>query len=229
MRHRTILLFALAFTLTANAQTYSFRYQDNGFTDYGDVQIYKWDADNSIGSTGTINYNENFLLIRFGGVDIPPGLYHFDLQFNIASVADPGTITAYKLNDSNWSDPGSILNPPSTSSDFPTWSHVNYNSRAWSVPGVVGGAEIEQSIGSAYVSATGARSIGSATASIESATDFAFVLTMDKNATLFVKETAANNTQLPMLVFTLIEAYGEAYRRGGLDWNCIFRPYQSLR
>ena len=135
----------------------------------------------------------------------------------------------YHLNETDWNDPGSVLNPPATNSSYPTWSHVNYNARPWSVAGAVGGSDANQLMGSITLSAAGAYIFDGASAAIESATDIAFVVTMQNDAVLYVKESAPNNTVLPALIFTLLESYSSRMRFGGLDWNCYFHPFHSLR
>jgi hypothetical protein len=227
-----LLLFAftsLFIGQIASAQTYTFQFQENNYSDYGDVQIYQWDSDRSHGALGEINYNESSLLLRFGQINVPKGLYAYSLQFTTESVPSAGTVTLYQLKDANWDDPGVELNPPVSNSNYPTWSHINYNSRNWNLAGIVGGSDIEQAIGSTYVNATGNYAIGGATASIESTTDMAFLLTMSNNANLYIKETAPASTQNPKLILTLLEIYGPAHPMGSIDWNCFFRPYQTIR
>lgn len=229
MKRIVFIASIILITHTALAQTHTFRYSENGFTNYGDAQITQSDTDKSGGASGQIDYNSELLLIRFGGIEVPAGIYSINLQFEVASVYDAGTLTVYRINDADWDDPSTTLNPPSTSSNYPTWSHTNYNSRAWSVPGLIGGSEIKSTLGSVYVSTPATYSVGGATASIESATDFAFLLKQTNDNILYVKETAANYTQMPMLTLTALELFKPPRPLGGMDWHSVFQPYLSIR
>lgn len=229
MKFLFIIASIILITQSSFAQTHTFRYSENGFSDYGDVQITSSDTDKSGGASGQIDYNVVSLLVRFGGIEVPAGIYSINLKFVVSNIYDPGTITVYQINDANWEDPAMTLNPPSSVSNYPTWSHANYNSRAWSVSGLIGGSEIETTLGTAYVNTPSTYNVGGATASIESATDFAFLMTMSNDAILYVKESAANYTQMPMLTLTALELFNPPRPLGGLDWNGVFQPYPSLR
>ncbi len=229
MKQGFVFASILGLQLAAQAQVIEIRYQESGLTEYHDVQIYKWDTDESDGASGVVEYNENHMLLKFGGVEVPAGLYDLDLQIKLSSVSTPGDMRVYFLTDYDWADPGTQLNPPSASSLNPTWSHINYNSRAWSTPGAVGGAEANQLMDSKTISTAGVHIFDGTSVSMTSQADFAFAITMQTSAVMYTKESAPTNTYLPTLRFTLIESYEAAPRFGGLDWNGFFYPFHLMR
>jgi len=217
-----ILVLNILFSQSGWASGFTFQEGVNGYNSYHDVIAI---SSSPSGSFGEVLFcrDGRIGLLRFDDLGVTPGTYQFELTLSVNSVSTAADLLVYELLKRGWTDPGTTLSPPATSSTYPTWSHQNYNSVAWQSAGANGSADRGDLLSALFIDSavdyafTGTVQIGTGQ------DDLAFILQTTGDIELHYSEQGvpANN---PRLVLTP----ASAKPLGGLNWSAVFDFWRAF-
>lgn len=203
----------------------SYQYGVGGFTSYKDVRLFAAADDYVYDINLEVRNNSDHTLLGFYDLSVPAGEYEVSLSIISIETVSNGSAMIYELVDSTeWQEPPASQYA-TAGNQQPTWSHLNYNNIAWTVPGGVGGPELElratiPSIGSGRKIATFIQEYDAEVTRMD------FLLASSGYFKLGNHEQHLTSV-LPILTFTPVEE--ETRLLGGLDWSAFFRGWFLLR